>query len=1350
MSDDEKNTEIEFEERGFEKKIQEEDLSYETVDVEKANLEYYEEQQEKNCCRRMIAEFCLHPYTVLEGSGRVIDVPRSFAPQPWYITFPLKCIPLGIALDTMIRDLVFYDGDVGFYWAYFENWCLILNILYLLISASTSMLFCFKPQQPFPGYNRAPCHVCVMWGLFPVAVVNSILSLFLYWILVADNEDGNPSSDIDYFSISKHVVIPLLLLLEGQVLNRIPIRFSHLVWSQIFTILYMIWTMFHSITDIGNPDADPEVAITTMMLGVSFSGATYDDYRDMPIYSFLDWNDPEKKGWSAFGCAMAIGVVAPIIFIILYLLSWPYRRYCDLGDERDDDDMPNEVNLALSVGPLGMSFAPGEPPILGVLKEDSPYAQDVVEGMAVDTFTDANGVVYYKLSSDELIEHLTNSADDEGRTLRFIHPGRMELTEPDDAVVVTLPPGRVGVVFDDTPPMIMRIADDSPLLGEVQEGMVADTLELEDGTKMYEMTASDFVAALTGNADSEGRTVRFINPETQQLTPDPGSGGDMAGAGEAVEIVLPSGSAGLVFSKGSPPEVKKIKETSPLVDCGIMEGMLVDTLELEDGSKFYKMDGKELTGYLKSNKDSEGRLVRFIMPGVELTEPPMDDGMNMPDELEVTLPSGKIGLILDGEPPQILDMHEESPLLVEGVVIGMVVDTLELEDGSKFYEMETSQFQGLLADNAESEERKVRFINPTTMELTPPEDMFGAAEDTQEMPDELELLLPVGKLGINFKGEPPEVVAINPESPLIDEGLIEGMVVDTLTLEDGQVMQELSSDSLRDALMDNADSDGRIIRFVNPAIMGFTLAAMAGEETTPEMEMPDEIEVMLPSGRVGIKMEGIPPELVAISPESPIVDEVVEGMVADTLTLEDGKVMYEMSTDDLQDALVDNADSEGRIIRFINPATRELTPAPDEEPEEEPAELEIPDEKEVFLPSGKLGLMLQGSPPEITGISPESPIADEVMEGMVVDTLTLEDGQVVYEMETDMFTAILRENEDSEGRLVRFINPATMELTPAPPVPDEVVFEDKPDTMDIELPPGRLGVSFHMVDGCVCVKNTKEDSPLAGVELDGYGINTLTVGERLPYMELDAQELTDILKESKDEPYRVMNFMKLSLAHQFDMIPEEEIVSVPAGKLGVNFEGDPPKPKSFKPSSPVEQLFPTKMYVDEVQLPNGYSKTGLQIQDIIDFLQGNMDEEGRVLVFKKEGIPPSPPSEYMPGMSPGASYASGSVGGSRASGSQASGSQASRSRASGSRASGSRASGSRASRSGGGSRASRSVPGSILGGIGFDEHDEEVKEYLSGMGFAGDAIEESINYFKAIGEPVNADGCMTRIISEGE
>lgn len=1250
MSDDEKiGIEV-----GFRKALRE-DQSYITADVEKANIEYYEEQQGQTCCRLACAELCAHPYTVLEVTGRVIDIRRSFALQPWWIVFPLKCVPLGLAVDTLVRGLATYDGVVSFYFAYFENWCLLLNIFYFLVSASTSLLFCFKLQQPLPGYNRAPCHVCAMWSTFPIAVVNSMLSVLAYWIFYA-GEEGT-IFNTDYFVVMKYAVIPVLLVLEGQILNRIPIRFAHLIWSQIFTIVYIIWTLFHSVTTLGNPDIDP-------------------DGENLPIYSFLSWNDPEQRASAALGCAIVIAVIAPLVFIFLYLVSWPRRRYCPIEEIEETVGMPDEIDLYLYSGSLGISFI-DEPPIIQKIKESSPYAEAsdlnpvaIVEGMAIDTFTDATGITYYQMSSDELMTLLSNSKEDEGRQMRLINPKKVKLTkmpgfegsDGSDVVELTLPAGRLGAAFHDTPPMITRIADDSPLQGEVEVGMVVDTLELEDGTKMYEMTATDFVEALSENIDSDMRVVRFINLETRELTPTPDAEG---GEGDDVlEIDLPSGSIGLVFSKGSPATVKAIRETSPLLYSGIVEGMIVDTLELEDGSMFSMMSGKELTAILREHKESDGRKIRFINPFAEMSKPVDDE---MPEALEVILPSGKIGLMLDGEPPEIQDIHPESPLLNEGVMIGMVADTLELEDGSKFYNMETSEFQGLLADNAESDERIVRFINPATTELSSPDD---------------------------------------------------------------------------------EDASGG---------------------------MPDEVEVILPAGKIGARFVGSPPELRAISPESPIVDEVMVGMVADTLTLEDGEVMYEMSSDELQEALMANKYSEERVIRFINPETMELTPNPEDDIEGEGEPIfEMPDETDVYLPSGKIGLMLQGAPPKITSISPRSPIINEVVEGMVVDTLTLEDGQVMYEMDTETFTGLLREHEDSEDRLVRFINPATVELTPTPPVPDEVLVEDSADSIDVELPPGRLGVSFQMIDGCVCVKNVRDGSPLAGMELDGYGINTLTIGDRLPYMELDAVELTDLLKESKDEPYRVINFMKLSLAHKFDTISDEEIVTLPAGRLGVNFDDHPPKPNKFKPGSPVEPLFPTKMYIDEVQLPNGYSKTGLDVADVVEFLRDNMDEEGRTFVFKSEGIPPSPPSEYNPDLSvvgslvrsptSRSSLASRSVasrGASRSVASRASKSVASRasksvtSRKSVDESRTSKSVASRTSKKSVASRASskksrRSLFSRKSGGSAtFDENDLNVKQSLTEMGFDSKDIDNAINYFKSAGEPVDADNCMTRIITDG-
>jgi hypothetical protein len=71
------------------------------------------------------------------------------------------------------------------------------------------------------------------------------------------------------------------------------------------------------------------------------------------------------------------------------------------------------------------------------------------------------------------------------------------------------------------------------------------------------------------------------------------------------------------------------------------------------------------------------------------------------------------------------------------------------------------------------------------------------------LPDEKNLTLPSGYLGVTFAGKHPVIAALEDESPLKDQ-FCTGMVIDMLSLPDGTLYLGLSSIKLANVLQHNA------------------------------------------------------------------------------------------------------------------------------------------------------------------------------------------------------------------------------------------------------------------------------------------------------------------------------------------------------------------------------------------------------------------------------------------------------------------------------------------------------------------------------------------------------------------
>jgi hypothetical protein len=124
-----------------------------------------------------------------------------------------------------------------------------------------------------------------------------------------------------------HGGVALLVLIDGLLLHRIPLRWSHYYLAVIpFQLCYVVWSLVHSLlTDIGNPNEADEARENNL--------PEYDD----AIYGSLNWKDDALGG--AITAFAAIFVGGPIVFTLLWILSvYPSRPYVT---DPNDPTIPN-------------------------------------------------------------------------------------------------------------------------------------------------------------------------------------------------------------------------------------------------------------------------------------------------------------------------------------------------------------------------------------------------------------------------------------------------------------------------------------------------------------------------------------------------------------------------------------------------------------------------------------------------------------------------------------------------------------------------------------------------------------------------------------------------------------------------------------------------------------------------------------------------------------------------------------------------------------------------------------------------------------------------------------------------
>ena len=108
-----------------------------------------------------------------------------------------------------------------------------------------------------------------------------------YWLLVF--EPGDETYEwFDYYNHGGHLIVSLL---DGFGIHRLPIRFKQISLHYAVQIIYLLWTIIHGLSGIGNPLKD-----------------------DDAIYDALNWK--MRPGQSAVLCSLLICVAVPLCFLV--------------------------------------------------------------------------------------------------------------------------------------------------------------------------------------------------------------------------------------------------------------------------------------------------------------------------------------------------------------------------------------------------------------------------------------------------------------------------------------------------------------------------------------------------------------------------------------------------------------------------------------------------------------------------------------------------------------------------------------------------------------------------------------------------------------------------------------------------------------------------------------------------------------------------------------------------------------------------------------------------------------------------------------------------------------------------
>jgi hypothetical protein len=196
------------------------------------------------------------------GTDRMIDIRASFAPTGTFVLLWKSIATVWISSVIVIGIMSdIRAGRMGNYVSWFSNWGTVSSFCYISISFINSAFANNKSWGMVrqPDIKRSPhAHAATQypnlwtrftWALFTVAAHTGLSIALIFWnfILFVDSSRSFARADLSvclrhYQDIMTHGIVAILILIDGFVVNRIPIRLAHgwqfVVW---WYLLYMLW-----------------------------------------------------------------------------------------------------------------------------------------------------------------------------------------------------------------------------------------------------------------------------------------------------------------------------------------------------------------------------------------------------------------------------------------------------------------------------------------------------------------------------------------------------------------------------------------------------------------------------------------------------------------------------------------------------------------------------------------------------------------------------------------------------------------------------------------------------------------------------------------------------------------------------------------------------------------------------------------------------------------------------------------------------------------------------------------------------------------------------------------------------
>lgn len=261
-------------------------------------------------CGRFRAEFSLPIFGLEDVNGKTLDLNKSFCTERSGLALLTKFVLWGLVVGTLIGGWI-DSPHPHYYMAHLSKWTLLFFVVYQSLSLLLST-----------GCCSAKLFIKTAWIMFSIASVHGILVVLMFWALEYDKENYT----ITYFIIMYHAGGCAIVLLDGLLVNRVPVRMHHMWFNIMMALLFVVWSIIASTVPVDNP---------------------YIEDHD-GLYDFLDWKgDP---GYAAVCSLIPVFVGCPIFQTLLWALSICNRRYVATEEEKEDGNNGCDEKIGDSIG----------------------------------------------------------------------------------------------------------------------------------------------------------------------------------------------------------------------------------------------------------------------------------------------------------------------------------------------------------------------------------------------------------------------------------------------------------------------------------------------------------------------------------------------------------------------------------------------------------------------------------------------------------------------------------------------------------------------------------------------------------------------------------------------------------------------------------------------------------------------------------------------------------------------------------------------------------------------------------------------------------------------------------------